>query len=582
MNLPEYALKNARVVWFFLLVLLVGGVAGFATLGKKEDSTFVIKSASLLCRYPGATPAEVEQLVTEPVEREVQSMRRVHKITSESRYGLSKILVELDPATPARDIPQLWDELRRKVLNVQAQLPAEASRITVADDFGDLFGIYYGLSADEGFSWSELRDWAQRIKTHVVTVGGVRKVTLFGEQTPVVNVYVSLAALANFSIRPETVVQTISQQNALVDSGEKQAGALRIRILESGTYRSLEDIADQLLISSSGRQYRLGDIARIERGYVDPPQTLMRVNGRRAIGIGISTEEQVDVVRTGERIDAVLAALVARMPVGMDLAVLYPENRIAREANRTFVLNLAESVGIVILVIMLVMGARSGVLIGSSLLFSIGGTLLLMQLLGEGLNRTSLAGFIIAMGMLVDNAIVVTDNARQAMLRGIARRQAFVDGANAPRWSLLGATLIAVCSFLPLYLAPSSVAEIVKPLFVVLALSLLLSWVLALTQTPLFGNFLLRTEKSVHDPYDTKFYRAFDRLLAALLRRRWTVVAGVVVLFAASLAVMGRMPQNFFPSLDKPYFRADVLLPEGYDIRATEENLLRMEAWLQA
>lgn len=582
MNLPEYALKNARVVWFFLLVLLVGGVAGFATLGKKEDSTFVIKSASLLCRYPGATPAEVEQLVTEPVEREVQSMRRVHKITSESRYGLSKILVELDPATPARDIPQLWDELRRKVLDVQAQLPAEASRITVADDFGDVFGIYYGLSADEGFSWSELRDWAQRIKTHVVTVGGVRKVTLFGEQTPVVNVYVSLAALANFSIRPETVVQTISQQNALVDSGEKQAGALRIRILESGTYRSLEDIADQLLISSSGRQYRLGDIARIERGYVDPPQTLMRVNGRRAIGIGISTEEQVDVVRTGERIDAVLAALVARMPVGMDLAVLYPENHIAREANRTFVLNLAESVGIVILVIMLVMGARSGVLIGSSLLFSIGGTLLLMQLLGEGLNRTSLAGFIIAMGMLVDNAIVVTDNARQAMLRGIARRQAFVDGANAPRWSLLGATLIAVCSFLPLYLAPSSVAEIVKPLFVVLALSLLLSWVLALTQTPLFGCFLLRAEKSVHAPYDTKFYRAFDRLLAALLRRRWTVVAGVVVLFAASLAVMGRMPQNFFPSLDKPYFRADVLLPEGYDIRATEENLLRMEAWLQA
>ena len=577
MNLPEYALKNARVVWFFLLVLLVGGVAGFATLGKKEDSTFVIKSASLLCRYPGATPAEVEQLVTEPVEREVQSMRRVHKITSESRYGLSKILVELDPATPARDIPQLWDELRRKVLDVQAQLPAEASRITVADDFGDVFGIYYGLSADEGFSWSELRDWAQRIKTHVVTVGGVRKVTLFGEQTPVVNVYVSLAALANFSIRPETVVQTISQQNAVVDSGEKQAGALRIRILESGTYRSLEDIADQLLISSSGRQYRLGDIARIERGYADPPQTLMRVNGRRAIGIGISTEEQVDVVRTGERIDAVLAALVARMPVGMDLAVLYPENRIAREANRTFVLNLAESVGIVILVIMLVMGARSGVLIGSSLLFSIGGTLLLMQLLGEGLNRTSLAGFIIAMGILVDNAIVVTDNARQAMLRGIARRQAFVDGANAPRWSLLGATLIAVCSFLPLYLAPSSVAEIVKPLFVVLALSLLLSWVLALTQTPLFGSFLLRAEKAVHDPYDTKFYRAFDRLLAALLRWRWTVVAGVAVLFAASLAVMGRMPQNFFPSLDKPYFRADVLLPEGYDIRATEENLLRMD-----
>ena len=245
-------------------------------------------------------------------------------------------------------------------------------------------------------------------------------------------------------------------------------------------------------------------------------------------------------------------------------------------------LNLAESVAIVILIIMLVMGFRAGVLIGSSLLFSIGGTLLLMQFLGEGLNRTSLAGFIIAMGMLVDNAIVVTDNAQQAMLRGVARRRAVVDGANAPRWSLLGATLIAIFSFLPLYLAPSSVAEIVKPLFVVLALSLLLSWVLALTQTPLFGDFMLRVNPAAHDPYDTKFYRAFDRLLAALLRWRWGVVAGVVALFAAALAVMGLMPQNFFPSLDKPYFRADVLLPEGYNIRDTERNLRTMEEWLHA
>lgn len=290
----------------------------------------------------------------------------------------------------------------------------------------------------------------------------------------------------------------------------------------------------------------------------------------------------MDVVKAGEKIGRVLGGLTRQMPVGMDLTVLYPEDRIAREANSTFILNLAESVAIVILIIMLVMGFRAGVLIGSSLLFSIGGTLLLMQFLGEGLNRTSLAGFIIAMGMLVDNAIVVTDNAQQAMLRGVARRQAVIDGANAPRWSLLGATLIAIFSFLPLYLAPSSVAEIVKPLFVVLGLSLLLSWGLALTQTPLFGDFMLRVKPAAHDPYDTKFYRKFDRLLAGLLRWRWGVVAGVVALFALSLAVMGLMPQNFFPSLDKPYFRADVLLPEGYNIRDTERNLRLMEEWLHA
>ena len=582
MSLPEYSLKNRKVVGFFLFILLAGGALGFVTLGKKEDSVFVIKSASLVCSYPGATPLEVEQLVTEPIEREVQSMRLVHKITSESYYGLSKILVELDPATRASEIPQLWDELRRKVLNIQPRLPAGASPVTVADDFGDVYGIYYGLSVDGGFTWAELRDWAQRIKTALVTVDGVQKVSLFGEQTPVVNVYVNLAALANFAIRPETIVATIGQQNTIVNSGEKQAGALQIQILEAGTYKGLDDISNQMLTAASGKQYRLGDIARVERGYADPPQTLMRVDGRRAVGIGISTEAQVDVVKTGEKIIRVLDGLMRQMPVGMDLTVLYPENRIAQQANATFVLNLAESVAIVILIIMLVIGFRAGVLIGSSLLFSIGGTLLLMQFLGEGLNRTSLAGFIIAMGMLVDNAIVVTDNAQQAMLRGVARRRAVVDGANAPRWSLLGATLIAIFSFLPLYLAPSSVAEIVKPLFVVLALSLLLSWVLALTQTPLFGDFMLRVNPAAHDPYDTKFYRAFDRLLAALLRWRWGVVAGVVALFAAALAVMGLMPQNFFPSLDKPYFRADVLLPEGYNIRDTERNLRTMEEWLHA
>lgn len=582
MSLPEYSLKNRKVVGFFLFILLAGGALGFVTLGKKEDSVFVIKSASLVCSYPGATPLEVEQLVTEPIEREVQSMRLVHKITSESYYGLSKILVELDPATRASEIPQLWDELRRKVLNIQPRLPAGASPVTVADDFGDVYGIYYGLSVDGGFTWAELRDWAQRIKTALVTVDGVQKVSLFGEQTPVVNVYVNLAALANFAIRPETIVATIGQQNTIVNSGEKQAGALQIQILEAGTYKGLDDISNQMLTAASGKQYRLGDIARVERGYADPPQTLMRVDGRRAVGIGISTEAQVDVVKTGEKIIRVLDGLMRQMPVGMDLTVLYPENRIAQQANATFVLNLAESVAIVILIIMLVMGFRAGVLIGSSLLFSIGGTLLLMQFLGEGLNRTSLAGFIIAMGMLVDNAIVVTDNAQQAMLRGVARRRAVVDGANAPRWSLLGATLIAIFSFLPLYLAPSSVAEIVKPLFVVLALSLLLSWVLALTQTPLFGDFMLRVNPAAHDPYDTKFYRTFDRILAALLRWRWGVVAGVAALFAAALAVMGLMPQNFFPSLDKPYFRADVLLPEGYNIRDTERNLRTMEEWLHA
>ncbi|MFI3304311.1 MAG: efflux RND transporter permease subunit [Rikenellaceae bacterium] len=580
-SLPEYALRSRNLTWFVLFLFLLGGVYGFLHLGKKEDSTFVIKSASIICSYPGATPQEVEMLITEPIEREIQSMRRIYKITSDSQYGLSKILVELDPATPPEEIPQMWDELRRKSLNIEPRLPSGASNIVVSDDFGDVYGIYYALSASDGFSFTELRDWAQRIKTAVVSVDGVQKVSLYGEQSPVVNVDVSLSQLSNFSIRPEAIINTIARQNSVISSGEKQAGEMRIKILEQGSYQSLRDIADQLLISSDGKQYRLGDIANVERGYASPPSSLMRVNGRRAIGIGVSTEGDRDVVATGRMISRVLVALERSMPVGINLEVLYPEDRIAQEATNTFLLNLISSIAIVIVVIMVVMGFRAGVLIGSSLIFSIGATLLIMLFVGEGLNRTSLAGFIIAMGMLVDNAIVVVDNAQNAIARGVERREAVVAGADAPKWSLLGATLIAIFSFLPLYLAPSAVAEIVKPLFVVLAISLLMSWVLALIQTPLFGLFLLREQSSDKPQYDTPFYRWFDRTLLVLLRNRWWVVVVSLLLLVGAGQIMERMPQDFFPSLDKPYFRADVVLPEGYNIEATEQTMIDIEEWLE-
>ena len=354
---------------------------------------------------------------------------------------------------------------------------------------------------------------------------------------------------------------------------------MEIEILEGSTYKSLEDIENQLLFAADGKQYRLGDIARVELEYRSPPTAVMHVDGERAIGIGISTESGVDVVKVGAEIDALLAQIEADMPLGLSLTVLYPEHRIAREANFTFLINLAESVAIVIVLIMLAMGLRAGVVVGSSLIFSIGGSMLIIYWLGEGLNRTSLAGFIIAMGMLVDNAIVVTDNARGAMARGVKRDRAVLDGANGPKWGLLGATLIAVFSYLPLYLAPSSVAEIVKPLFVVIAVSLMLSWILALTQTPLFGEMLLRVPMA-RGQRAARAERLFDSVLVAMLRHRWTTIVTAVVLFVGSLWVMALLPQNFFPSLDKPYFRADVILPEGHNIIQTERVLSEMSEWL--
>mgnify|MGYP002608428776 FL=1 len=583
MNLPIYSLENKKIIYFFLAIMLIGGIYSFFKLPKKEDSPFVIKQAVLVTQYPGATPQEVEKLITEPIEREIQSMSDVFQIKSESYFGMSKISIELQPTLAPDYMPVKWDELRRKVANIQPRLPSGASAINVSDDFGDVFGIYYALTADEGFTYDDMRDWAQKIKTELTPIQGVQKVYLFAEQTQVVNVRISVPKLANLGIDPNSIQQVLQTQNLLVNTGEIMTGTYQLRVRAEGTYKSIEDIRDQLIVTKGGGEVRLGDIATIERGYMDPPSNLMRVDGKRAIGIGVATGAKDDVVAVGDAVAEHLKEMEQLFPIGMELKTIYPENQIANEANNGFILNLIESLLIVIVIIFLVMGSRAGMLVGSSLLFSVGGTLLIMLIWGVGLNRTSLAAFIIAMGMLVDNAIVVTDNAQVGIKRGLSRYQALVDGATKPQWALLGATFIAVCSFLPMYLAPASVAEIVKPLFIVLAVSLGLSWILALTQTTTFGNFILKEAKpgESKDPYDTKLYHKFENVLGRLIKRRYLTLTSVVATLFLSLFIMSIMPQSFFPIMNKPYFRADLIFPEGYGIDDVERNVIKIEEYLK-
>ena len=583
MNLPVYSLENKKIIYFFLAIMLIGGIYSFFKLPKKEDSPFVIKQAVLVTQYPGATPQEVEKLITEPIEREIQSMSDVFQIKSESYFGMSKISIELQPTLAPDYMPVKWDEWRRKVANIQPRLPSGASAINVSDDFGDVFGIYYALTADEGFTYDDMRDWAQKIKTELTPIQGVQKVYLFAEQTQVVNVRISVPKLANLGIDPNSIQQVLQTQNLLVNTGEIMTGTYQLRVRAEGTYKSIEDIRDQLIVTKGGGEVRLGDIATIERGYMDPPSNLMRVDGKRAIGIGVATGAKDDVVAVGDAVAEHLKEMEQLFPIGMELKTIYPENQIANEANNGFILNLIESLLIVIVIIFLVMGSRAGMLVGSSLLFSVGGTLLIMLIWGVGLNRTSLAAFIIAMGMLVDNAIVVTDNAQVGIKRGLSRYQALVDGATKPQWALLGATFIAVCSFLPMYLAPASVAEIVKPLFIVLGVSLGLSWILALTQTTTFGNFILKEAKpgESKDPYDTKLYHKFENVLGRLIKRRYLTLTSVVATLFLSLFIMSIMPQSFFPIMNKPYFRADLIFPEGYGIDDVERNVIKIEEYLK-
>lgn len=581
MNIPEYSLKNSKVIYFFMAVLLIGGINAFGNLAKKEDSPFVIKQAMLMVSYPGATPLEMEQLVTEVIEREIQTTPNTWKIQSESYNNMAKISIILEQFTAPEDIPDRWDALRRKVLNVQEKLPDGAS-IIVSDDFGDVFGIYYALTADDGFGYDDLRVWAQRIKTELSSVSGVLQIALYGEQKAVVNMKISLAKLASNGIDPQVIMQTIGAQNKLLGSGTKQAGMIDIRLKADGTYKSIEDIKNQIISTKAGQQIRLGDIVTIEKGYLDPPTAIMRVNGKKAIGIGVSSSSDKDVVKIGDEVERRLESIEKILPIGLNIEPLYLEHDIAREANNGFIINLLISIAIVIIILVFVMGFKASILIGSSLLFSIGGTLLIMELMGVSLNRTSLAGFIIAMGMLVDNAIVVTDNTQINMARGMKKYDAIIKGATVPQWGLLGATLIATFSFLPLFLAQSSVAEIVKPLFIVIGVSLSLSWILALTQTPAFAYIMFKEDKDNQgkDPYDKPFYHKFATILGKLIHHRWITMSIVVGVFFLSLYIMAIMPQNFFPNLEKPYFRADIMFASGTSIREVEKNMIEIEDYL--
>ncbi len=585
MNLAGYALKNKQVIYYFLILTVLGGIFSFEHLGKREDSPFVIKQIIFMTYYPGATAQQVSEQVTEIIEREIQSHPLVDFIKSESRPGFSYIKVDMFQWVPKERFQQIWDEMRRKVMNVQSKLPKEASTIIVNDDFGDVYGIYYAVTADEGFTLGELEDYAQFIKQQLATAEDVAKVKLFGVHDRVVNVYISDEKLANSGVTPLDIRTALASQNQLIHTGAIQSGSFDVRIDALGTFQSIKEVSDLIITGKDGKQIRLGDLATIKKDYKDPPGTVMRMNGLPAIGIGFSTREGGNSVVAGKSVREKWAQIAHLLPIGIEMNKIYSEDEVALEANDTFITNLIESLIIVIVLILLAMGARAGLLIGTSLLFSILGTLLVMLPLGIDLHRTSLAAIIIAMGMLVDNAIVVTDNAQMKIARGMRRRLALEEGASKPQWGLLAATIIATLSFLPLYLAPSNTAEIIKPLFAVLAIALMLSWLFALIQTTVFGDFILKEAKPAgdtppKDPYDTPFYHKLTGFIESIISKKYLTVIIVFGVFFVSMFLFKYVKQDFFPAINKPMFKVDYFLPDGTDIKYVQKDIEKMEKYL--
>ncbi len=583
MKLVKYFLQKKQVTILLMILIIAGGLFSYVKMGKLEDAPFTIKQALVLTPYPGASPSEVQSQVTDVLEESIQSLGELYYLKTENRAGLSKITVYVKKEIRADEMQQLWDKLRRKVNDVQSKLPAGAGPSVVNDDFGDVLGVFYGLTG-EGRTYRELEDQAKLIKNELLKVKDVAKVEIYGTQTPTIDVSVSPSVMARSGITTADIAHAFEGQNKVVDAGGFNAGANRIRIESTGNFYSLDDIRSLTIVSRSGEHFRLADIAQIEESYQTPASNLMRINGQPAVGIAISTVPTGNVVDMADAVKQKVDKLAESMPLGFELASIYDQGYESAVANEGFILNLIISVVTVVAILLFFIGFKNGMLIGSGLIFSIFATLIVMLSSGIALQRMSLAAIIIAMGMLVDNAIVVFDSALVNMQRGMRKRVAIMRACSSTAMPLLAATVIAILTFLPIYYSPHITGELLSSLVIVIGVSLMFSWVFALTQNPFFIQEYVRRprpEELTTELFSGKYYNYFRNSLHWVIRHRYITIGSLVVMLVLSAWSFKFIPKVFVPALDKQYFSVDVWLPEGTNINKTDKLVGEMAEYIQ-
>ncbi|MDJ0684649.1 MAG: efflux RND transporter permease subunit [Alphaproteobacteria bacterium] len=594
MSLAAIAIKNRAVTYFAAGILFLAGVAAFFNLGQLEDPAFTIKTASIITLYPGADPEEVELEVTDLIEQAIQEMAEIDFIESYSRAGFSYVKIEILSQYWSDRLPQIWDELRRKIRDIEADLPPGAERPIINDDFGDVFGFQLAVTG-EGYSDAELETYAKMLRKELSLVEGVARVDLWGVQQKVIYLDVTQTQLSQLGITEENIRQTLQVQNAVVDAGSLDLRERRLRIAPTGEFNDPEDIAnltlrpniiDDLQASAprSSEIIRIRDIGTVREGYAEPPFQLMRFNGAPAIGISIANITGINVVDMGRAVDARLQELVQILPVGVEVHKVHWQSDIVSEAVNGFLISFAQAVGIVLIVLTLFMGLRISIVIGFALIFTILSSFMLMAIFGIDLQRMSLGALVVALGMMVDNAIVVADGYLVRVQQGKSREEAAIEAANLPAWPLLGATIVAVMAFYPIYASTDSVGEYCQTLFTVIAISLLMSWVISMTLTPIQCMDLLKTTKGEPgaDPYDTRFYRTYRRFLGGAVRVRWLTVGVMVVVLVGSVLGFGNVRQLFFPDSSMTKFMVDLWLPEGTRIETVAEAMSLAEEKLTA
>ncbi len=586
MNIAEYSIKNKVISWLFIVILAIGGVTSFLELGRLEDPAFTIKDAMIVATYPGATSKEVEEELTYPLEKEIRKLPYIDRITSTSSNGMSQIMVSMKMDYGPDELPQIWDEMRRKITDLQPTLPQGVQSLQIIDDFGDVYGVMLMLTGDD-YDYVELKRYADHLRREIELVDGVGKVDIAGDQQEMLFVEISLDRLASLNLDMNVVSGLLNQQNNVVSAGEVMVNGESLVIRPSGTLNTVQALENLIIHGrDTGNLIRLKDVATITRSIQEKPGNMILFNGKKAINIGISFASGVNVVEVGERLNAELSSLESIKPAGLDMSYFYNQAQEVDDSVKAFVISLAEAVAIVIIVLLFTMGLRSGVIIGVVLLLTVFGTFILMNYNNIELHRISLGALIIALGMLVDNAIVVVEGILVGLKKGRTKVQAAVDIVKQTQWPLLGATVIAITAFAPIGLSQDATGEFMGSLFWVLCFSLFLSWVTAITLTPFLADLLLKEEEKDtngedEDPYKGWLFVVFGALLKFSLRFRWMTVAAMVALLVGAVIAFGNVKQQFFPPSNTPMFYVDMWMPEGTDIRQTIKQAEKVESYIR-
>jgi len=590
MNLADFSLRNRTTTAVLAIVLFAGGIVSFGGLSRLEDPEFTIKEALVVTQYPGATAREVEQEVSDKIEQAVQQLGQLKEVESKSDRGLSVVTVRIKDQYDKLALPQVWDELRRKVNDVQGQLPPGAGPSIVNDDYGDVFGVFIALYGDE-YSPAELKEVAKLLRRELLLVKDVSKIEFWGDRTEAVLIEPNRDRISQLGIHPKQIIEGLRDWNIVTNAGRINVGSSFIAVEPTGTFSSVREFENLLLsgVSEAGKgQIYLRDVADVRRGYVEPPGRVLRYDGHPAIGLGISTVSGGNVVTMGEAVDKRARELLTRIPLGIEAGIISLQSDAVTTAIDGFLVSLVEAVAIVVVVLLIFMGLRSGLIIGFILALTICGTFIFMGPWGVALERISLGALIIALGMLVDNAIVVVDGVLVRMRKGQDAADAAREVVAQTSMPLLGATAVAIMAFGAIGLSEDSTGEFCRSLFRVVFISLGLSWITAVTVTPLMCvAFLKPTQKTDgeqsaedSDPYSGALYEAYRGFLRLAMRFRFITVLVVLAMFAASLWGFQYVDKTFFPNSTRPQFMLDFWLPQGTYIEDTVATAAEVEKYL--